>query len=87
MSQINLENVREYSEGFPAFIQLDESTGRLVLCGVNQCGSDMTAIDVFDLFGWIETMMASQNLGPDSTWKQFLETLKDQLTQESSSQQ
>lgn len=50
-----MDGVREYSEGFPVDLVLDEATGRIAVMAVNQDGYDVTAIDLLDLVAWLRS--------------------------------
>lgn len=47
---MNLEDVREYSEGMP--VSLGDKNGRPTIIAKNQAGYDATEVDLLDLLEW-----------------------------------
>lgn len=50
-----MKGVREYTEGDPVELQLDEKTGRMIVVATNEGGCNETAVDVLDLLDWVRT--------------------------------
>lgn len=49
-----MDGVREYGEGFPVSLQVDDCSRRLVIVAKNEGGSNETAIDLVDLLNWLK---------------------------------
>lgn len=49
----DMEGVREYCEGFPVELGLDDETGRLIIRATNEGGANCTDIDLDDLIMWL----------------------------------
>lgn len=49
-----MTGVREYAEGYPVEIHIDDKSGRAVVVGRNEGGYNEVAIDLMDLIGWLK---------------------------------
>ena len=48
-----MSGVREYVDGDAVELRRDATTGRLMVVASNECGNNMTRVDLFDLLDWL----------------------------------
>jgi hypothetical protein len=58
--------VREHTEGYPVQFARNDKTGRLVIIASNECGNNVTEIDLFDLIEWLKLGPSGETHGHDS---------------------
>jgi hypothetical protein len=52
-----ITNIREYAEEMPVKILTDEDNGRLVIQALNECGHNLTLVDLIDVIEWVKVNM------------------------------
>lgn len=77
-----MTGVREYAEGYPVEIQIDDKSGRAVVVGRNEGGYNEVAIDLMDLIGWLkvtDSHIPEERDRPDEIHELRIELLRQWL--------